>query len=170
MNKSSIVKLLLFIFAIYANIRYLLFILNPIHSDNFPLFALTGAADTLAIIILTSTWGMALFYEFFKSRYYDELFRLRKEGKTMKLADKTAAIFITVVSEELALVAQTIDSLIALEGKKRIYILDDGKREDIKQLSREKNGKVEVNYLSRVDRLYNKAGNLNFGLQSVNED
>lgn len=170
MNKSSVIKLLLFIFAIYANVRYLLFILNPAHADNFPLFALTSAADTLAIVILTSTWSMALFYEFFKSRYYDEIQRLRKDGNEMNLFNKKVAILITVVNEDLGLVSQTIDSLIALEGRKRIYILDDGRRADIKNLSMEKNGKVEIVYLSRVDRSHNKAGNLNFGLRSVTEE
>ncbi|MCK5027592.1 MAG: glycosyltransferase [Candidatus Pacebacteria bacterium] len=77
-------------------------------------------------------------------------------------SSKLLDIYVTIVDEPLEIFERTIKTVseILYENKK-IYILDDGGREEIKILAL-KYGAV---YLSRGDDTDYKAGNLNFGLK-----
>lgn len=71
-------------------------------------------------------------------------------------------IFVTTVNEPVAMLDATIKAVTEIEyDKKTIYVLDDGPREEIRQLA-QKYGAV---YLARENREGRKAGNLNFGLR-----
>src|SRR5438045_5705359 len=80
MRKTSLIKLTLFAIALFANINYLVFILNPVHADNLGFFIITGIADTIAIVIFVSTWATALYFELSKPRYHREIAELRQKG------------------------------------------------------------------------------------------
>lgn len=164
MRKTSLIKLTLFAVAIFANIDYLVFILNPVHADNLGFFIVTGIADTLAIVIFVSTWATALYFELFKPRYYREIAELRLKGSYL-LGEKVA-VLVPVVSEDLAIVKNTIECLLALNGNKEIYLLDDGKKQATKEFA----DQMGIRYITRPDNRFFKAGNLNHGLSFVSEE
>ncbi|MEK7180067.1 MAG: glycosyltransferase [Patescibacteria group bacterium] len=70
-------------------------------------------------------------------------------------------IFIPIVDEPLSLFKGTLEAALEIDYQnKRVYILDDGAREEISKLAKG----VGAVYLSRGHRLHSKAGNLNFAL------
>lgn len=160
MRKTSLIKVVLFVIAILANLNYLVFILNPAHADNLGFFVLTGLADTIAIAIFVSTWTTALFYELNKSRYQHEMAELRTVGN--HLLHQRVAVLITVVNEDISIVRNTIQSAKNLIGEKAAYLLDDGKKEATQRLA----GELGVRYITRATNAGYKAGNINNALRN----
>jgi cellulose synthase (UDP-forming) len=158
------VGLALFAAAILSNLDYLIFIVNPAHADNMAFFVATAIADVIAIVIFTSTWAVAFYFETFKSRYYAEVDELRHRGQ--HLLDKRVAVFVPVVGEDLSIVRNTLRSALALRGNKQIYVLDDGRREATLALAQE----LGVEYITRHGNAFFKAGNLNNGLRQIWEE
>ena len=161
MRKTSLLKVTLFALALIANINYLLFILNPAHADNLGFFIITGIADTIAIVILVSTWITALYFELSKPRYYREIAELRQKGS--HLLRRKVAVLVTVVNEDLSLVRNTLESAKALIGEKEIYLLDDGRKPATQALA----AQLNVRYITRENNAFFKAGNLNNALRHL---
>ena len=134
------------------------------HAENIFLYILALIADTLTILILSYTWISCLYFEMFKSKYYSEITYLKDKGES--LLKKKTAILIPVVNEPIGLIRKTLKAALAVEGKKTIYLLDDGKRHELKNLAED----LGIEYITRSDRKYNKAGNINNALQIVKED
>jgi cellulose synthase (UDP-forming) len=145
----------LFVLALFANINYLFFILNPVHAENLGFFILIAVADTIAIVILVSTWATALYFELSKARYYREIAELRLKGSY--LLRRKVAVLVTVVNEDLSLVKNTLESAKALVGQKEIYLLDDGRKSATQSLA----AQLGVRYITRENNAFFKAGNLN---------
>ena len=162
--KTSLLRVVLLSVALFANAEYLLFILNPLHADNLAFFAVTAVADAIAIVIFSSTWIVALYFELFKGRYYREIAGLRRAGR--HLLDHRVAVLVPVVNEDLDLVRNTIWSLWALRGDKTIYLLDDGRRPAARELAAE----MHIKYVTREGNAFFKAGNLNNALRFVSEE
>ncbi|MBH0196691.1 MAG: glycosyltransferase [Nitrospira sp.] len=81
----------------------------------------------------------------------------------------TVDIFVTVVNEPLGILHRTLIGCINQNYPKdryRVYVLDDGPRQDIKSLA------VSLNceYICRTDRQHAKAGNLNHALKHTTGD
>jgi len=159
MRKTSLIKVALFAIALFANINYLLFILNPAHADNLGFFIMTGIADTIAIVIFVSTWATALYFELSKARYYREIAELRQKGSY--LLRRKVAVLVTVVNEDLSIVRNTLESAKALIGEKEIYLLDDGRKPATQALA----AQLGVRYITRENNAFFKAGNLNNALR-----
>lgn len=159
MRKTSLIKVALFAIALFANINYLLFILNPVHADNLGFFIMTGIADAIAIVIFVSTWATALYFELCKPRYYREIAELRQKGRY--LLRKKVAVLVTVVNEDLSIVRNTLESAKALIGEKEIYLLDDGRKPATQALA----AQLGVRYITRENNAFFKAGNLNNALR-----
>jgi cellulose synthase (UDP-forming) len=159
MRKTSLINVTLFVIALFANINYLLFILNPTHADNLGFYIITGIADTIAIVIFVSTWATALYFELCKPRYYREIAELRQKGKY--LLSRKVAVLITVVNEDLSIVRNTVESAKALVGEKVIYLLDDGRKPETQALA----AQLGVRYITRENTAFFKAGNLNNALR-----
>lgn len=159
MRKTSLIKVTLFALALFANINYLVFILNPMHADNLGFFLLTGIADTIAIVIFVSTWATALYFEVCKPRYYREIAELRQKGSY--LLRRKVAVLVTVVNEDLSIVRNTLESAKALIGEKEIYLLDDGRKPATQALA----AQMGVRYITRENNTFFKAGNLNNALR-----
>ena len=73
-------------------------------------------------------------------------------------------IFIPVVNEPLHILRRTLVSCLHQQypkDKYRVYVLDDGQREDVQQLA----NLLGCHYLRRPDRAHAKAGNLNYALE-----
>jgi cellulose synthase (UDP-forming) len=160
MRKTSLIKVALFIIAILVNINYLVFLVNPVHADNLGFYALTGLADSIAIVIFISTWATALYFETCKSRYAQEIAERRVAGRY--LLRQKVAVLVTVVNEDLAIVRNTLQSAKNLIGEKEIYLLDDGKKPETQQLARH----MGVRYVTRLNNAFYKAGNLNNALRN----
>jgi len=76
----------------------------------------------------------------------------------------TVDIFIPIYNEPEEIIYRTIVGCQAQDypaEKKEVYVLDDGRRKEIKQLAE----KLGCHYLTRPDNKYAKAGNLNNGLK-----
>lgn len=163
-RKTSLTKVVLFAIALMANFNYLLFIVNPTHADNLTFFAITAVADVIAIVIFTSTWLVALYFELFKGRYYREIEELREKGQY--LLHERVAICVPVVNEDLAILRNTLLSLEGVRGNTQIYVLDDGRRETTRGLTEE----FGARYITRPDNEFFKAGNLNNALRHISEN
>lgn len=73
----------------------------------------------------------------------------------------TVDVLIATYNEDAEILYRTIVGCQAMDyDRKRIHVLDDGRREEIRDLCR----KLEVGYITRDDRAGAKAGNLNNGL------
>lgn len=78
-------------------------------------------------------------------------------------------IFITTLNESPDLLFRTLVACKALEyrsDRKRVFVLDDGKRREIERLAL----RLDCGYLAREDREHAKAGNLNHGLSRSDGD
>ena len=159
MYKTSLIKSILFLLAIFANLNYLLFIDNPVHAGNIGFYLLNAIADTIAILICLSTWVLALYFELCKSRYYRDIADLRKHGDA--LLQQRVAVLVTVVNEDIAIVCNTLKCAQALIGEKTVYLLDDGKRDNYRELA----STMGIRYITRPDNRFYKAGNLNHALR-----
>src|SRR5690606_19833411 len=75
----------------------------------------------------------------------------------------TVDVYIPTYNEDLSVVRPTVFAAMGLDwpsDKLRIYILDDGKREALRDFAAE----VGVEYLIRPDNRHAKSGNLNHAL------
>ncbi len=81
--------------------------------------------------------------------------------ETKRRATGTLDVFVTVVNEPLSIFTPTIEAAANIKYKnKKLYILDDGGREDVQKIA----SFYGATYISRKERTYRKAGNLNCGL------
>lgn len=88
-------------------------------------------------------------------------------SQAVKLGEYTPSvdIFITTYNEPVDMLRRTIIGCQALEyPNKRVYLLDDGKRQQFRQLAEE----LDCQYISREHNLHAKAGNLNNALAQTN--
>jgi cellulose synthase (UDP-forming) len=75
-------------------------------------------------------------------------------------------IFVTVVDEPLAILRRTLVGCVNQRYPKdryRVYVLDDGQRDEIKTLA----ASLNCGYIRRANRQHAKAGNLNHALQET---
>jgi cellulose synthase (UDP-forming) len=76
----------------------------------------------------------------------------------------TVDIFVTIFDEPPEVLYRTLVGCQAIrypEGKKQVYVLDDGHRDEIRQMAE----RLGCRYLSRPTNEHAKAGNLNYALQ-----
>ncbi|MDH4083658.1 MAG: glycosyltransferase [Nitrospira sp.] len=89
------------------------------------------------------------------------------ERKPVRLTSyPTVDVFITVVDEPLSILRRTVVGCMSQQYPKnryRVHILDDGKRDEVRQLA----ASMNCGYIRRADRLHAKAGNLNHALQQT---
>jgi cellulose synthase (UDP-forming) len=136
--------------AAVTNVAYIFWL-----SGNFigPLGGLLFLAElllaSLALLFLINHWKQAHKFE------------------NQKQAQGSVDIFLTIVNEPLELFEKTLRAAMAVDYlKKSVYVLDDGGNRETLKLC-QKYGAI---YLARQDKGYNKAGNLNFGLQQSTGD
>jgi cellulose synthase (UDP-forming) len=74
---------------------------------------------------------------------------------------RTVDVFIPTYNESPDLVRKTLLAALAMEQPHTVWLLDDGRRDEMAALARE----LGCRYLARPDNTHAKAGNLNHGLQ-----
>jgi cellulose synthase (UDP-forming) len=150
---------------IFVATRYIIWRLLTINTAHALSFAMS-----LLIYLYELLFVMILYAEFIPSTSFDP-------GKRKLEADKWQAtthaekdsvdIFITTYNESARKVRRCILACKSqLYGNKKIYVLDDGNREEIRQMAR----KLDVEYISRHDNKHRKAGNLNNALRQTDGD
>ena len=81
----------------------------------------------------------------------------------------TVDIFVTVVHEPIWILHRTLIGCVNQKYPKdryRVYVLDDGQREEVKRLA----ASLNCGYITREDRQHAKAGNLNHALEETAGD
>ncbi|WP_455378995.1 glycosyltransferase family 2 protein [Petrachloros mirabilis] len=110
-------------------------------------------------LLLAETYSL-LHLTFFTCQAWNPLERESPPIKKFRTVD----IFVTVVNEPLAILQRTLVGCTNQDYPKekyRVYVLDDGGRDDVRTLARS----LDCEYLRRQDRSRAKAGNLNHALQ-----
>ena len=73
----------------------------------------------------------------------------------------TVDVLVPVYTEPIEMIEFTITAAKEIDFPHETYVLDDGRREEIREAAR----KLGIHYLSRPDNKGAKAGNLNFGME-----
>jgi cellulose synthase (UDP-forming) len=144
---------------IFVATRYIiwrLLTINTAHILSFTMSLLIYLYELLFVVIL--------YAEFIPSTSYEPNKRKREADRLTAAMDEelaTVDIFIATYNESIRQVRRCIHACKSqLYSNKRIYVLDDGNRDQIKQLASE----LDVEYIGRNDNKHRKAGNLNNAL------
>jgi cellulose synthase/poly-beta-1,6-N-acetylglucosamine synthase-like glycosyltransferase/predicted Zn-dependent protease len=95
--------------------------------------------------------------------YFFNIWDLDEPVPVPPLPGRTVDVLIPTYNEDPELLRGTICAALAIEYPHRTYVLDDGRRPEVKQLAAE----LGANYISRDNNLHAKAGNLNFALDQT---
>ena len=69
-------------------------------------------------------------------------------------------VFVTTYGEDLAVIRRTVEAALAIRGRHRTLVLDDGRSDEVRALAAE----LGADYVRRDDRSGAKAGNINHAL------
>ena len=79
------------------------------------------------------------------------------------LTGKTVDVFLATYNEDVPLLRGSIQSYLNFDYPCKIYVLDDGNREEVRELAET----MGVNYITRDNNLHAKAGNINNALEQT---
>jgi len=79
---------------------------------------------------------------------------------------KSVDVFVTTINEPVTILRRTLVNVIEMSHPHQTWLLDDGKRSEMKALAKE----LGCNYLTRPDNNHAKAGNLNHALSHSKGD
>jgi cellulose synthase (UDP-forming) len=169
--------ILLSLIATLGILFYAQFLLNPSNRGDFlPYFLVIVAEVILVTHALLSMWtilsGAKSPRDFAFHETKSHLFH-KKENKAAGLADQphlwpiyvdgrevSVDVFITVYGEELSKIEATSTAAMAMKGKHRTWILDDGRSDEVKDLAT----RLGCYYVRRLSSNGAKAGNVNYAL------
>lgn len=120
--------------------------------------------DTWSEAILSASVYLAEAYGVVQLVFF--AYQVWNKGNTVSPAittHRSVDIFVTVVNEPLAILRRTLVGCTHQDypaDKYRVYVLDDGHRDDVQQLAKS----LGCGYLRREDRAHAKAGNINHAL------
>jgi cellulose synthase (UDP-forming) len=176
-NPYPPVLILITLVATLGIIRYAAFLLAPGNRGDLLPYLLVVTAELILVIhallsgwtILTGTKGPRdfPFYEA-KNGLFDRkaikagglkgsphLWPIVMDGREI-----TVDVFIPVYGENPAIIRRTAEAAMALKGRHRTWILDDGRSDEVKELA----GELGCNYIRRLSGGGAKAGNINHAL------
>ncbi len=111
-----------------------------------------------AILYAAELWGclsMALFFL--------QVWELEEPPQQPVLEGRTVDVFVPTYNEDVQMLRGTLQACLAMDYPHRTYVLDDGKRAEVKALAEE----LGVHYMTRDNNLHAKAGNLNNALEKT---
>ena len=111
-----------------------------------------AAAETLALAVT--------------ALYVHSVWRLRRREPPPAPEGLDVDVFVTTYDEPLEIIRKTALGARAIRYPHRTWILDDGRREEVRRMARE----LGVGYLTRADNAHAKAGNLNNALGRTEGD
>ena len=176
-NPYPPVLILITLIATLGIIRYAAFLLAPGNRGDLLPYLLVVTAELILVVhallsgwtILTGTKGPRdfPFYEA-KNGLFD-----RKAIKAQGLKNSphlwpivmdgreiTVDVFIPVYGEDVSVIRRTAAAAMALKGRHRTWVLDDGRSDDVKAMANE----LGCNYIRRLSGGGAKAGNINHAL------
>ena len=182
-NPYSPVMILLSLIATLGILFYAQFLLNPRNRGDLLPYTLVIIAEVILVThALLSMWTILSgresprtfsFHEA-KRKMFDKL-AIQAAGLTdephlwpVLLDGKQVAVdvFITVYGEDIDKIRATTTAAMAIKGKHRTWILDDGRSDEVKQLADE----LGCYYIRRLSSNGAKAGNINHALSIAKGD
>uniref|UniRef100_UPI000AC5A9DB glycosyltransferase family 2 protein n=1 Tax=Demequina maris TaxID=1638982 RepID=UPI000AC5A9DB len=167
----SPVMTLLVILATIGILGYSFFLLNPANrGDVIPWLLVISAESVLVFHALLSMWtilaGTVDPRDFAFHQARDSLLGRSTTGDPtdwpMQLAGRriTVDVFVTVYGEPIDIVRRTVAGALAIEGRHRTWVLDDGHSDEVRDLAAE----LGARYVRRLTNAGAKAGNINHAL------
>jgi cellulose synthase (UDP-forming) len=138
-------------------------------TETLPPLALTpdaiGAYLFVFFEVLSSTSSMLLFV--FLSRTIDRTKQATRDGAWVRTGSMRVDLLIPTYNEEQAILERTIIGAQSQDYEHyRIFILDDGRRDWLRDLCERRN----VGYITRSNNEHAKAGNINNALRELSRD
>jgi cellulose synthase (UDP-forming) len=182
-NPYSPVTILIALVATLGILLYAQFLLNPANRGDFLPYALVITAETILIThALLAMWTILsgaksprdfAFYESQNAMFDKKAIKaagLKEQPHSWPIMlrgkEITIDVFITVYGEELAKIHATAAAAIAIKGKHRTWILDDGRSDEVQALAEE----LGCHYVRRLSSNGAKAGNINHALSIAKGD
>ncbi len=154
--------LLFVLLAPLAIVYYASYVFNPAHIGNVYLYPLLVFADIIAIFVVGSLW-LTILLDLLQPEYHKRELSYREQW--LKEYNPTVDILIPTANEPFDIVSATIMKAFEMDYEnKKIYILDDGDSEKLRELAQ----KINAIYLQRKEKQFAKSGNLNYGLSQSN--
>lgn len=150
---------------ISLNVMFVVLLTLCLNFDNVVDFSITFTIwiTNILFFFYSSLHYLCLFWRTDRTKQADELSKLIVSGIYVPEVD----ILIPTYNESAEVLKRTITGCQAIDyPKKRVYILDDGRRNEINDLAKELN----CFYLTRLDNNNAKAGNLNCALEKTNSE
>ncbi|HIG10777.1 MAG TPA: glycosyltransferase [Planctomycetes bacterium] len=110
------------------------------------------------VLYAAELWGAASMLLFFMQVWDPQELPAQRP-----LEDVDVDVFVPSYNEDVAILRGTLQACLAMDYPHRTYLLDDGKRDDVRQLCEE----LGVHYITRDNNLHAKAGNLNNALDQT---
>jgi len=98
--------------------------------------------------------------------YFHQLWHLRQRRVVPPPAGLKVDVFVTTYNEDVDLLRQTLRAAVAMRYPHVTYVLDDGRRPEVRALADE----VGCRYLTRPDNKHAKAGNWNNAFKQTTAD
>ncbi len=182
-NPYSPVMILLSLIATLGILLYAQFLLRPSNRGDFLPWMMVIVAETILVThALLSMWTILSGRQSPRTYSFHEAKRAMFDKKAIKAAglsdqpelwpvllggkEVLVDVFITVYGEDLAKIRTTATAAVAIKGKHRTWILDDGRSDDVKALADE----LGCLYVRRLSSGGAKAGNINHALSIAKGD
>ncbi|WP_082104374.1 glycosyltransferase family 2 protein [Demequina soli] len=166
----SPVMTLLVVVATLGILVYAAFLLNPANRGDVIPYALVISAETILVFhALLSMWTILAGQDprdFAYHRARDGLFGRSASGDrtdwplSLNGHRVTVDVFVTVYGEDVDVIHRTVAAAMALEGRHRVWVLDDGDSDEVRDLA----GALGARYVRRLSSTGAKAGNINHAL------
>lgn len=162
---------------------YAVFLLNPENRGDWLPYSMVIAAETVLVVhALLAMWTVlsaghdprGFTFHHAQDRLYDvaEIMRERAEDRPqdweMFLRDRpvTIDVLITTYGEDLDTIRRTVTAAVAMQGRHRTWVLDDGRSDEVRDLAAE----LGARYVRRLSSNGAKAGNINHALSIARGD
>ncbi len=172
-DQQSPVLIAMTVLATVGVLVYAAFLLSPSNrGDMLPWLLVMAAEGVLVAHALLAMWIVLSAgrdprgYHYWDTR--DRLFgRTGLEGPlSLSGGEVTVEVFVTVYGEPVPVVRRTVEAALAIRGRHRTWLLDDGDSDEMRALAQELN----CRYLRRLSGGGAKAGNINHALTQAKGD
>ncbi len=95
--------------------------------------------------------------------YFVQIWNTRRPARTTAPTGKSVDVFLPTYNEDAELLRGSLQALLSIEYPHRVYVLDDGDREEIRTLTES----MGAEYIARSTNIHAKAGNINNALEQT---
>jgi len=175
-NHSPVLTLLVLISTL-GILVYSAFLLNRDNRGDFLPYVMVIAAESVLVFhALLAMWTILAGavdprdYDYHRTR--KALFGRSSSGSAsqwpLQIDDQrvTVDVFITVYGEDVAVIRRTVTAVLALRGRHRTWVLDDGRSDEVRDLA----SGLGARYVRRLSGGGAKAGNVNHALTLAKGD